>query len=177
MYDPFAPKFKTSVPLDVTQEQSDYIKAILDVACSDSKFAEKAYAAITLVLAAGMLESPIVTSVTPATVVLGEPSFTLVVTGSGFNPYSVIRFNGLDELTTFVSETEVQTGVNMPLWQAPVVVPVAVRNFSEISASVNFEFLPVVPALASILADKNPKQMELPFDKNPDNKPLSSFKK
>lgn len=72
--------------------------------------------------------APVVSGLTPATVVIGAPSFTLSVGGTGFRADDVIVFNGFDEPTTFVSDTELTTGVNMPLWAAPATVPVLVRN-------------------------------------------------
>ena len=56
---------------------------------------------------------PVVTALEPDTAVLGTPSFTIHVHGTGFTAASVIVWNGSDELTTVVSATEVTTGVNM----------------------------------------------------------------
>jgi hypothetical protein len=71
---------------------------------------------------------PLLTMLTPATVVLGSPSFTLHVQGSGFGPDAVIVFAAQDEPTTVVSPTEVTTGVDMTLWLGADTVPVTVRN-------------------------------------------------
>lgn len=49
----------------------------------------------------------------PASAALGAPSFTLHVMGTGFTATDVIMWNGAPEPTTFVSDTEVTTGVNM----------------------------------------------------------------
>ena len=155
--DPFHPVLKNSPSLNLTGEQDLYIRDILKICCADSRFAEKAYLAIGLVLTAGTIEVPTVGSLVPSTVVLGEPSFDIHVIGTGFTPYSKIVFNGFDEPTTYISDTELATGVNMPLWQAPVVVPVSVRTGEQYSEPVDFEFLPVVPLVASV-------QMKLPFD-------------
>ncbi len=46
---------------------------------------------------------PTVTSVTPTAVVAGDPGFTLTVNGSNFVFESVVRWNGADRPTTFVS--------------------------------------------------------------------------
>jgi len=83
---------------------------------------------------------PTVTSLAPATVALGSPSFTVHVIGTGFTPDSVIVWNGYDEPTTVVSPTEVTTGVNMGVWQAPATVPVAVRTAAGTSAPLSFTF-------------------------------------
>ena len=63
------------------------------------------------------------------------------VHGTGFTEQSVIYFNGLQEPTTFVSETEVTTGVKPSLFVVPAVCPVTVRNGSYESDALEFEFL------------------------------------
>jgi hypothetical protein len=84
---------------------------------------------------------PTVTSLVPNTAQVGDPSFTLRVIGTGFTADSVIVFNGLDEPTTLVSETEVTTGVNMTVWTAPSApLPVAVRTGAIVSNEVPFTF-------------------------------------
>jgi hypothetical protein len=75
----------------------------------------------------GPITPPTLTDLTPSTVALGSPDFTVHVMGSGFTSESVIVWNGYDEPTTVVSDTELTTGVNMAVWQAPAVVPVQVR--------------------------------------------------
>ena len=75
------------------------------------------------------LPAPTVSALVPNTATIGDPSFTLKVQGTGFGPGSVIIFNGNDEPTTFVSPTEVTTGVNMAVWTAPSApLPVLVRH-------------------------------------------------
>ena len=63
------------------------------------------------------------------------------VHGTGFTAQSVIYFNGLQEPTTFVSETEVTTGVKPSLFVVPAVCPVTVRNGEHESDALEFEFL------------------------------------
>jgi glucose/arabinose dehydrogenase len=46
---------------------------------------------------------PATTSLSPPAVIAGDSGFTLTVNGSGFVYNSVVRFNGLDRPTTFVS--------------------------------------------------------------------------
>ena len=71
---------------------------------------------------------PVVTALEPDTVVLGSPSFTITVRGTGFALDAVIVWNGSDEATTYVSPTELTTGVNMATAMVAIAVPVAVRN-------------------------------------------------
>lgn len=126
--DPFNAVLLNSEPLLVSEEQKSYIKDILDIACSDSRFAEKAYAAITRVLTAGSTEEPVVSSLNPGSATLGDPSFTLHVLGTGFNAESLIVWNGSEEPTTYVSATELTTGVDMSTAVVAVNIPVAVLN-------------------------------------------------
>jgi hypothetical protein len=70
---------------------------------------------------------PVLSSITPDTAVSGDPDFVLSCAGTGFRSNSVIMFGNEDEPTTFVSDTEVTTGVK-PLLFAPAVVPVKIRT-------------------------------------------------
>jgi hypothetical protein len=152
--DPFAPVLYNSPSLNVTIEQQEYIKDILRKACSDSRFVEKAYAAIVVVLTQGNTKLPTVSMLNPSTVTIGSPYFDIHVHGSNFTDTSKILFNGLEEPTTFVSSSELTTGVNMPLWTAPATVPVSVQNVNgSMSAPLMFEFLPSSP---EVFAAKTP---------------------
>jgi len=138
--DPFAPVLFNSPPLVLTDEQRLYIREILETACSDSRFAEKAYVAIARVLTGGETVVAEVTSLSPDTAIIGDPSFDIHVMGTGFKSNSVIVFNGFEEPTTVVSATELTTGVNMPLWLAPAVVPVGVGTDGVLSNLMDFTF-------------------------------------
>jgi hypothetical protein len=54
---------------------------------------------------------PMATSVSPATVAAGGPAFTLTVNGSGFILASVVRWNGVDRPTTFVSPSQLTAAI------------------------------------------------------------------
>jgi len=160
-FDPWNPVLKAGTPsLQTTTEQESYIREILDICCSDSLFAKKAYLAIQYILTGAAPVAPVVSSLNPATAVIGDPSFDIHVIGTGFDATSVITFNGLDEPTLLVSETELSTGVNMSLWVAPATVPVAVRNGDLVSEPVNFEF--TAPVLLSVPSDESKKVYESP---------------
>jgi hypothetical protein len=51
---------------------------------------------------------PTITSLSPPSVVVGGPGFTLTVTGTNFVLSSVVRWNGADRATTFVSPTQLR---------------------------------------------------------------------
>ena len=55
---------------------------------------------------------PVATSLSPSAVVFGGPSFTLTVNGSKFLPTSVVRWNGVDKPTTFVSAAKLQAPID-----------------------------------------------------------------
>jgi hypothetical protein len=85
--------------------------------------------------------APVLVSLTPTTAQIGDPDFILQVTGTGFTATSVIVFNGFDEPTTLISETEVTTGVNMTVWLTPTApLPVVVRNDTAVSNALSFTF-------------------------------------
>ena len=54
---------------------------------------------------------PVLQSVAPTSVVAGDPSFTLTVTGTDFSLNSIVRWDGADRSTTFVSSTELQAAI------------------------------------------------------------------
>jgi hypothetical protein len=90
---------------------------------------------------------PVVTALEPDTAVIGSPSFTLRVLGTGFDAASVIVFNGYDEPTTWVSPTEVTTGIDMAVWTGPSLpLPVGVRTADgQVSNLVSFTFTEATP--------------------------------
>lgn len=54
---------------------------------------------------------PTLTSLSPSTAIAGGSSFTLTVGGSGFVSNSVVRWNGSDRSTTFVSSTQMRAAI------------------------------------------------------------------
>jgi subtilisin family serine protease len=55
--------------------------------------------------------TPVVSSLSPQSVVVGGPAFTLTVNGSRFVAGSVVRWNGADRPTTYVSATQLQASI------------------------------------------------------------------
>ena len=167
--DPFSPVLFNSPPLNVTLEQIDFIKKVLDKSSSDSRFADKALVAITRILTGGSVAPPVITSISPNTVVLGSPNFDVLINGSGFTAESVIVFNGFDEPTTLVSPTQVKTGVNMSVWAAPAVVPIMVRaGNGALSNAMNFSF--TSPATVFAAPAKAEEKVLKPEDKKDEKK-------
>ncbi len=58
---------------------------------------------------AAMAATPVVTSMSPTSMVAGSGSFVLTVNGNNFTPTSVVKFNGIPRTTTYVSSNQVTT--------------------------------------------------------------------
>lgn len=65
--------------------------------------------AITVQVTPGQAPAPVITSLTPGSVIAGSAAITLQVDGSNFAPTSVIRVNGVARGTTFVNTTRLTT--------------------------------------------------------------------
>ena len=55
---------------------------------------------------------PVIQNVSPSTVIAGGPAFQLTITGSDFVVGSVVRWNGSDRTTAFISETTLQASIS-----------------------------------------------------------------
>ena len=84
--------------------------------------------------------APVLTSLVPDTVQLGQPSFTMRILGTGFTPESVLIWNGSEDVCAFVSATELTTTINMATAGAAVAVPIEVRNGALVSNTLSFTF-------------------------------------
>ena len=84
---------------------------------------------------------PEIEALDPDEIEMGAADTVLHVHGSGFTEQSVIHFAGHDEPTSFVSESEITTGLKPSLWQEAVVVECTVKNGDQESEPVEFEFL------------------------------------
>lgn len=99
-----------------------------------------------LILAAGQapvepLDTPAADRLVPAEAVIGDPDFTMSVQGVRFADGAVIVFNGGDEPTEFVSDTELTTGVKPSTATTAGTYPVAVRNpDGQVSNELGFTF-------------------------------------
>jgi hypothetical protein len=83
--------------------------------------------------------TPTVTTLTPNTKVKGTGEFDVVVAGTGFQPWSIVLWNGAPRPTVYTSPTSVT--VKAPAVISAGVVPVRVTSGGDlISNAVNFTF-------------------------------------
>ncbi|HTM25229.1 MAG TPA: S8 family serine peptidase [Vicinamibacterales bacterium] len=66
----------------------------------------------TITVSAGPNPAPTLTSISPATSPVGAGAFSLTANGSGFVSSSVVRWNGADRVTTFVSSTQLRAAIS-----------------------------------------------------------------
>lgn len=114
--DPFHPVLKTPNPLAVTPEQESYLRDILDLCSSDSRFAQKAYVAILAVLTASNPDvlPPVVTYVSPETGEVGLVPVPIVVVGTDFNSTTEVLWDGMIlNSSMFISSTEMNAELFM----------------------------------------------------------------
>lgn len=109
------------------------------------------------------VQAPTVTALEPATCAIGDPDFTLDVTGTGFKDgISVIVFANEDEPTTFNGDTTVSTTVKPSLWASAVTVQCLVRNGPLESAALDFVFTEAVapPEKSAHVHAADPDELE-----------------
>jgi len=83
----------------------------------------------------------VLSGLNPSSAAIGDPSFRLYVSGTGFiKDGSVIVFAGQDENTQFEEDGTLSTGVNMDYWHGADVIPVMVRNMGVYSEPLDFTF-------------------------------------
>lgn len=91
-------------------------------------------------------EPPVLDSIAPATAAIDAAPFTLTCNGSKFVSYTTIQFAGVDQPTTFVSDTQVRANIN-PSSYVQGVYPVSVYTSTLLSGSQDFTFSPPSPPM------------------------------
>jgi len=98
---------------------------------------------------------PKLVSLSPSTVTLGGPAFTLTANGSNFVPSSVLQWNGLDRVTTYVNNTKLTAQISAKDI-APEVAPSVYIDVSNPtpgggeSAILTYTFTTETPTITSI---------------------------
>jgi hypothetical protein len=85
-------------------------------------------------------EEPTLTGVSPNVAIIGGADVTMICDGSGFTEGSTITFNGGDEPTTFISDTQVSTIVKPSTATTAGSYPVTVKSGPFETAPVMFTF-------------------------------------
>ncbi|MEO6725902.1 MAG: IPT/TIG domain-containing protein, partial [Blastocatellia bacterium] len=101
---------------------------------------------------------PRITSISPDAAAAGGGAFTMVVSGVNFVANSVVRFNGIDVPTTFVTNSQLTAAIPASLLAGAGIAPVTVFNpppAGGTSNAVNFSLSNPAPAISSI----NPTQV------------------
>jgi hypothetical protein len=96
---------------------------------------------------------PAVTSLSPASATAGDSAFTLTVSGNGFIPNSVVRWNGVNRATTYVSSNEITASISSADLAVGGTANVTVFNPAPgggISNARNFTINNPVPATTSL---------------------------
>ena len=94
--------------------------------------------------------NPTITSINPSCAIAGGPQFTLTVNGTNYDNTSVVRWNGANLATTFVSSTKLTAIVPAANIATAGTPPVTVKN-STGSASNSVTFTIVAPPTISSL--------------------------
>lgn len=94
--------------------------------------------------AIGEQTAPMISTLAPATVVAGNPTFQLVVTGTHFLPSATVQWNGTVIPTTFDSDTQLTAQVTAAQVAAVASVPVTVLNDAAAGGTSNVVQLSIV---------------------------------
>src|SRR5262245_5566041 len=116
----------STVAVNVSEEQIDYIQRILDSTSSDSASAKRAFKAIMVVLTTNAVKPPVIGSLSPSTAAFGDAPIELHVMGSLFTAASQIVWEGSMVPTTYISASELSATVNIPATGPPRDLPVRV---------------------------------------------------
>ena len=96
---------------------------------------------------------PSLTGLTPSSATAGGPGLTLVVNGTSFVSGSVVRWNGADRVTTFVSSTQVSATISGTDIAVPGTATITVFTpppGGGLSNSLPFSIVSTVPSVTSL---------------------------
>ena len=95
---------------------------------------------------------PSISSLQPASVPGGGPAFALAVNGSGFSSGTVVRWNGLDRATVYVSPTQLQAAIlasDITAMGAAAITVVSSPPVAALSAPAIFTITTAVPLISA----------------------------
>jgi len=96
---------------------------------------------------------PIASSLAPSSATAGGAAFVLAVTGAGFVPGAVVRWNGTDCITTFVSATQLTAAIPATNLATAVIETVTIFNpapLGGLSNGLSFTVTNPVPSISSL---------------------------
>ena len=88
-----------------------------------------AVALISSFVFAGQIGEPYITSISPSSAPVGSKTFVMTITGSNFTPGSVVRWNGVDQQTTYVSPKQLRIKVSAKALQSPGTISITVYTY------------------------------------------------
>jgi hypothetical protein len=94
--------------------------------------------------------APAIASISPTSVVAGSGNTALTVNGSDFTSSGVVRANGVDLATTYVSPTQLTATVPSSFFSAPGSVAITVNDAGGLSNSVNLTVSHAQPVISSL---------------------------
>jgi WD40-like Beta Propeller Repeat len=95
--------------------------------------------------------TPVICSISPASVVAGAPAFTLSVVGAGYSSGSTVNWNGSSRTTTFVNANSLQAQItSTDVAKAGTAAVTVTGGGGGTSAPVNFVISPTPPATPTI---------------------------
>ncbi len=100
------------------------------------------------------------TSLSPAAAILGSPSFTLTLNGTGFSPSSVVSVNGTFPVVKYISSTQLSVSVTASQITTPGAFQVWVDSFPSGASCAAFAALPFTVADSPIVT---PSPLSLTF--------------
>lgn len=93
---------------------------------------------------------PVITAISPASIVTGSPATTITITGTGFTPSSSVYFYNTFATTTFISSTSLSITAPASYLGSVVTIAVIVRNPGWVSNTVYEQVVNPAPTLTSI---------------------------
>ena len=126
-----------NVSAENVQYSYDSLNRLIEVRYSDKviRYTYDAAGNRTGVAVENLVVVPLISGLSPSSANAGTSGFTLVVSGSNFTNNSVVRWNGTDYTTVYVSANEVQTIIPASEINNAGTASVVVVNPSPVSAS------------------------------------------
>lgn len=85
---------------------------------------------------------PILFSLTPSSAIAGSVALNISLTGENFTPSSVVRWNGSNRTTTYISPTQLTVAIPSTDLQLPGLFPITVANGLSVSNAQEFDVDP-----------------------------------